>query len=157
MDFDVPEDMQAVLSRVRAFIEAHVVPLEPGLARGFWALSPELDHIRARARAEGLWLPQIAASEGGMGLSVLAHGLVSEVLGRTPLGHYALGCQAPDAGNMELLLEHASAAQKDRFLAPLLRGEGRSAFAMTEPEHAGSNPVWMSTRAVLDGDEWVID
>ena len=157
MDFALPPDMQAVLSRVRAFVEAYVVPLEPGIGRGFWALAPELDHVRARARAEGLWLPQIAREHGGMGLSVLEHGLVSEVLGRTPLGHYALGCQAPDAGNIELLLEYGSSAQRDRFLAPLLRGEARSAFAMTEPEHAGSNPVWLSTRAVLEGDEWVID
>jgi len=157
VDFSVPDEILAVTTRVRAFVDAHVVPLEPGLERGFWALVPELEHIRARARAEGLWLPQIAAEHGGMGLSVLGHGLVSEVLGRTPLGHYALGCQAPDAGNMELLLEYASVPQREQFLAPLLRGDIRSAFAMTEPEHAGSNPVWMSTRAVLDGDSWVID
>ncbi len=157
MDFAIPDDLQAVLTRVRAFIDAHVVPLEAGLDRGFRALEPQLAHVRARARQEGLWLPQIATSEGGMGLSVLAHGLVSEVLGRTPLGHYALGCQAPDAGNIELLLEFASPAQRERFLGPLLRGEQRSAFAMTEPEHAGSNPVWLSTRAVVEGDAWVID
>jgi alkylation response protein AidB-like acyl-CoA dehydrogenase len=157
VDFAPSAEIQAVLARVREFVDTHVMPLERGLGRGFWALAPELDHVRARARAEGLWLPQIAKAEGGMGLSVLEHGLVSEVLGRTPLGHYALGCQAPDAGNMELLLEYGSASQRERFLAPLLRGEIRSAFAMTEPEHAGSNPVWLSTRAVPDGDAWVID
>jgi acyl-CoA dehydrogenase len=157
VDFAIPDDLQAVLTRVRAFVDAHVVPLEAGLDRGFRALEPQLEHVRARARRERLWLPQIGKEHGGMGLSVLAHGLVSEVLGRTPLGHYALGCQAPDAGNIELLLEFGSPGQRERFLDPLLRGEQRSAFAMTEPEHAGSNPVWLSTRAVVDGDAWVID
>ncbi|MBC8068449.1 MAG: acyl-CoA dehydrogenase family protein [Deltaproteobacteria bacterium] len=149
--------MQELLARVRGFVDTHVMPLEGGLSRGFAALEAELGHVRARARDEGLWLPQIAREHGGMGLSVLEHGLVSELLGRTPLGHYALGCQAPDAGNMELLLEHADDDQRTQWLQPLLEGRTRSAFGMTEPEHAGSNPVWMSSRATLDGDEWVID
>ncbi|MFO0637517.1 MAG: acyl-CoA dehydrogenase family protein [Nannocystaceae bacterium] len=156
MDFALSPKMQELLPRVRAFVQTHVLPLERGMARGFWALQPELDHVRERAKHSGLWLPQVPTAHGGMGLSVLEHGLVSEVLGVTPLGHYALGCQAPDAGNIELLLEHGSAEQRERFLQPLLHGRARSAFGMTEPEHAGSNPVWLSTRAELDGDAWVL-
>ncbi len=92
-----------------------------------------------------------------MGLPLRAFGPLSEVMGRTPFGLYVFNCQAPDIGNMEILLEYGTAEQQERFLAPLARGDVRSCFAMTEPEHAGSNPVWMSTTAVLDGNEWVID
>ncbi|MBK8237297.1 MAG: acyl-CoA dehydrogenase family protein [Deltaproteobacteria bacterium] len=156
MDFSPSPVMQALLPKVRSFLDEHVMPLEAGLARGFWALQPELDHVRARAKQVGLWQPQVRREAGGMGLSVLEHGMVSEVLGRTPLGHYALGCQAPDAGNLELLLEYATDDQRESFLRPLLDGTARSAFGMTEPEHAGSNPVWLSTRADDDGDAWVL-
>ena len=92
-----------------------------------------------------------------MGLSLLEFALVGEELGRSPLGHYAFNCQAPDAGNMELLREFGTEAQQDRWLMPLARGEIRSCFAMTEPDYPGSNPVWMGTRAVRDGDDYVID
>lgn len=157
MDFAPNAAMQELLPRVRAFVREHVMPLEAGLPRGFWALVPELEHVRARVREAGMWMPQMPADAGGMGLSLLEHGLVSEELGRTPLGHYAFGCQAPDAGNLELLHAFGSESQQGSFLRPLLAGQVRSAFAMTEPEHAGSNPVWMSTRAVRDGEAWVID
>jgi alkylation response protein AidB-like acyl-CoA dehydrogenase len=92
-----------------------------------------------------------------MGLSLLEFGLVAEVLGRSPLGHYAFNCQAPDAGNMELLRGFGSEDQRERWLEPLVRGEVRSCFAMTEPDYPGSNPVWMGTRAVRAGDDYVID
>jgi len=163
MDFAPSPEMQALLPRVRAFVDTHVMPLEAGLPSGFTALVPELDHVRARVREAGMWQPQVPRAHGGMGLSLLEHGLVSEELGRTPLGHYAFGCQAPDAGNLELLLEFGTPDQHVRFLQPLLDGTARSAFGMTEPEHAGSNPVWLSTRAVPEpepepeGDHWVID
>jgi alkylation response protein AidB-like acyl-CoA dehydrogenase len=82
---------------------------------------------------------------------------LSEVLGWTPYGHYVCNCQAPDVGNMELLLAFGTEAQKREYLEPLARGEVRSCFAMTEPEHAGSNPVVLSTTAVRDGAEWIIN
>jgi alkylation response protein AidB-like acyl-CoA dehydrogenase len=85
------------------------------------------------------------------------HALVSEVLGQTPIGHYAFNCQAPDAGNMEILLQFGTDEQKERFLGPVARGEMRSCFSMTEPDRAGSNPTWLDTRAVRDGDDYVID
>ncbi len=90
-------------------------------------------------------------------MTLAEFGRVSEILGRTPGGHYVFGCQAPDMGNMELLIHAGTPEQRDRYLVPLTRGEIRSCFAMTEPEHAGSNPTWMSTSAVRDGDEYVIN
>jgi alkylation response protein AidB-like acyl-CoA dehydrogenase len=94
--------------------------------------------VRERVRAEGLWAPWLPADAGGMGLALGDFARVSEELGRSPLGHYAFHCQAPDVGNLELLMLHGSAAQRERWLGPLARGELRSTFAMTEPEHAGS-------------------
>ena len=83
--------------------------------------------------------------------------LVGEELGKSPLGHYVVNGQAPDAGNMEILREFGTEAQQERWLSPLVRGDLRSCFAMTEPDHAGSNPVWMGTTAVRDGDHYVIN
>jgi alkylation response protein AidB-like acyl-CoA dehydrogenase len=91
-----------------------------------------------------------------MGLSFLEYAFVSEELGRSPLGHWVVNAMAPDAGNIELLMHHADDALKKRFLGPLVAGKIRSCFSMTEPDHAGSNPVWMSTRAEKDGDDYVI-
>lgn len=157
MDFAIPDSMTDLLGQLRQFVDERIVPLEPQMAGGFVAMQPALDEVRAQARERGWWLPQLPREAGGMGLSVLEHGLVSEVLGRSPLGHYCLGCQAPDAGNMEILLEYGTDAQREQFLTPLLQGQGRSCFAMTEPEHAGSNPVILGTRARRDGDHWVLD
>lgn len=158
MDFSVPKTLAPTLETLRRFIDEHVIPLESEAREaGFHAVESRLGELRQRVRTGGWWLPQIDQAHGGMGLSVLEHGLVSEVLGRSPLGHYVLNCQAPDAGNMELLLEHGTEAQRERWLRPLFDGKIRSCFAMTEPEHAGSNPVWMGTRARRDGDHWVLD
>lgn len=157
MNFTIPTEIQMLLRTVREFVDEEIIPLErPFLAQDFPTLMPQLDAKRQQAKSLGLWLPQISADYGGMGLTLLEHGLVSEVLGRSPLGHYVFNCQAPDAGNMEILIEHATAAQKEQFLYPLLEGEIRSCFSMTEPENPGSNPTWMSTTAVADGDDYVI-
>ena len=94
---------------------------------------------------------------GGLGLNCVEYALVGEELGKSPLGHYVVNGQAPDAGNMEILREFGTEAQQERWLCPLVRGEIRSCFAMTEPDHAGSNPVWMGTTAVRDGDHYVIN
>lgn len=154
----VPESVLALLGRLREFVDTVLIPAEPLLLAGKRAeLEAALVEARAQARAQGFWLPQVAREHGGLGLSLYEHGLVSEQLGRSLLGHHACNCQAPDAGNMEVLIEHGSAEHKERWLAPLLAGEIRSAFAMTEPEHAGSNPVVMSTRAIRSGDDYVID
>ena len=158
MDFSIPEPMQNLLATIRDLLEQDVCPLESRLgSRPFVELVPDLARVREHVKAKGLWAPQLPRSYGGMGLSLREFALVGEELGRSPLGHYAFNCQAPDAGNMELLQEFASGEQKERWLMPLVRGEIRSCFAMTEPDFPGSNPVWMGTRAVRDGDEYIIN
>ena len=154
---EVHVDLEALLATARSFVRAELVPLEPELMHGTWAnIEPTLARLRVRARELGLWSPFLPESLGGLDLPLDAYARLSEVLGWTPFGPYVCNCQAPDVGNMELLLQFGSDAQKTQFLEPLVRGETRSCFAMTEPEHAGSNPVWMSTHAVRDGDEFVI-
>ena len=146
-----------LLQTLEAFVREELIPLErPFLRHDFDTLLPLIEEKRQLAKRLGLWLPQIPEACGGMGLSLYDHGLVSELLGRTPLGHYALNCQAPDAGNMEILIEYGTPEQKERFLMPLLAGDVRSCFSMTEPENAGSNPTWLSTTAEKDGDDYVI-
>jgi acyl-CoA dehydrogenase len=158
MDFSIPEAMHDVLTRVRELLERELFPLEPVLvSQPFSALLPALSEIRRKVKQMGLWAPQIPGRFGGMGLSSIECALIAEELGRSPLGHYAVNSQAPDAGNMEILLEFGSAAQQEQWLMPLVRGEIRSCFAMTEPDHPGSNPVWMGTRAVGDAGDYVID
>ena len=157
MDFSIPDKVQKIMATIRDFMEREVYPLEAAGGDSFRALLPELRQRRARVKELGLWAPQIPREHGGMGLSFMEHALVSEELGRSPFGHYVFNCQAPDAGNMEILMEFGTPAQKERWLAPLVRGEIRSCFSMTEPEYPGSNPVWMATTAVRDGDEYVIN
>jgi acyl-CoA dehydrogenase len=158
MDFAIPEHTQGVLATIRELLEREVYPLESALfSRPFAELLPALATVRREVQARGLWAPQLPKSCGGMGLSLLEFALTGEELGRSPLGHYVFNCQAPDAGNMELLREFGTEVQKARWLMPLARGELRSCFAMTEPDFPGSNPVWMGTRAVRDGDDYVID
>lgn len=145
------------IQAIRAFLERHAFPLEPRfLSTPFKALLPELDELRSEVKRLGLWAPHLPREHGGLGLSLPEFAEVSAVLGESPIGHYLFNCNAPDIGNQELLLAHGSAEQKERWFAPLARGEIRSCFAMTEPEFAGSNPVWMDTRAVRDGDDYVI-
>ncbi len=151
-------EVRPLLRALDEFVREELMPLErPFLDHDFDTLLPALEAKRQLARSLGFWLPQISAAHGGMGLSLFEHGLVSEVLGRTILGHYALNCQAPDAGNMEILIEYGTPAQQERFLRPLLDGDIRSCFSMTEPENAGSNPTWLSTTATTDGDDYIID
>jgi acyl-CoA dehydrogenase len=158
MPLPISERARDVTQRVGDVVERRLIPLEPELlASGWVALLPTLRAVREEVKRAGLWAPFLPREHGGLGLSLLEYATVSEALGRSMLAHWCFGCQAPDVGNMELLIAHGTAAQKERFLAPLARGEIRSCFGMTEPEHAGSNPVWMSTRATLDGDHWVID
>ncbi len=157
MDFAVSEKMQDLLGRIRTFVETELFPLEAEyLDKGFNALAPLLAEKRAKVKSLGLWLPQIDQEYGGLGLSVLEHGLASAELGKSPLGHYCFNCQAPDAGNMEILIKYGTEEQKERYLKPLLAGDIRSCFSMTEPDHPGSNPTWMGTLAAKDGDDYVI-
>jgi alkylation response protein AidB-like acyl-CoA dehydrogenase len=150
--------LDTTLTEIRHFVDDRLLPLEDRTRGWSWnRIEPLLQELREEVRARGWWLPQIAAEQGGMGLSLEDFGRVSELLGRSPFGHFTFNCQAPDAGNMEILIEHGTPEQKERFLKPLLAGRIRSCFAMTEPENAGSNPVRLSTTAVREGDEYVIN
>ena len=147
-----------LVPRYRAFLEKYIIPLEQGAIYGsFRAHLPALKALRAKAKEEGLFTPHLPVSHGGLGLSLVEFASISEVLGTSPLGHYVFNCNAPDIGNMELMHQFASPYLQEKYLRPLERGEIRSCFAMTEPEHAGSNPVHMSTTAVREGDEYVIN
>jgi alkylation response protein AidB-like acyl-CoA dehydrogenase len=121
------------------------------------AVEQPLHALRERMRGEGHLAPHLPPDYGGIGLSLAVFGHLSEELGWSPLGHYVFNCQAPDVGNMELLLQHGSPEQKERWLRPLAAGRLRSCFAMTEPDRAGSNPVWLGTTARADGGDYVID
>jgi alkylation response protein AidB-like acyl-CoA dehydrogenase len=150
-------ELTKTLATIREFVEKEIIPLEPLLLNHEYdTLMEQLVGKRQMAKSLGFWLPQIPREYGGMGLSLFNHGQVSEILGRSLLGHFALNCQAPDAGNMEILIEHGTPEQKEKYLMPLLAGEVRSCFSMTEPENPGSNPTWMSTTAVKDGDDYVV-
>lgn len=158
MDFDPPEHVRPILAAIRQLIDEQVIPAEQEiLERGFAESEAPLRALRDRVKAAGLWGPQIPRELGGLGLGLVEHGLVSEQLGRSPLGHYVFGAQAPDAGNLEVLHKYGTHEQHERYLVPLARGELRSCFAMTEPENPGSNPTMLSCRARLEGDEYVID
>jgi alkylation response protein AidB-like acyl-CoA dehydrogenase len=152
------ERIDTLIEQIRAFMRDDVYPLEERLLReGFRALLPALAEKRRKVKRLGLWAPHLPEEHGGLGLALPEFARVSEVLGHSPLGHYLFNCQAPDIGNMEILMAHGSPEQKARFLGPLMRGEVRSCFAMTEPENPGSNPVMLSASAVKDGDDYVID
>ena len=158
MNFTQENNLASTLSKIREFLREEVFPLEREfLSRPFRDLLPALKEKRERVKALGLWAPQLPRAYGGLGLRLTEFARVSEELGSTPLGHYLFNCQAPDAGNLEVLIEHATPEQKELYLWPLIRGEVRSCFSMTEPEHPGSNPTWMSTRALKDGDDYVIN
>lgn len=150
--------LQALLDEIRDFLQTRVIPYESEfLNRPFRELLPTLEEQRQAVKARGWWAPAIPKEFGGMGLALTEFARVSEELGRTPLGHYVFNCQAPDIGNMEVLMHHANAAQREQYLEPLARGEIRSCFSMTEPDVPGSNPVWLETTAVQDGDAYVIN
>ena len=147
-----------LVSRYQAFLKEFIYPIEKEIIYGsFKSHLPKLRELRELAKSKGLFTPHLSIDEGGLGLSLPEFARISEVLGTSPLGHYIFNCNAPDIGNMELMHAFASPFLKETYLKPLQRGEIRSCFSMTEPEHAGSNPIHMSTKAVLEGDEYVIN
>lgn len=149
----------AILPAIREFVSsAAVAEAERAFLSGpFRAVLPRLEALRRQVREQGLWAPHIPVEFGGLGLPLRAFAHVSEALGRSPIGHYLFNCQAPDVGNMELLISHGTSDQQEHYLLPLVRGEIRSCFSMTEPERPGSNPTWMETMATADGGDYVIN
>jgi alkylation response protein AidB-like acyl-CoA dehydrogenase len=158
MDFAVSEKMQTIIEMMGEFVVKEVIPLEPELLRRpFVEMLPELDEKRRMVRQMELWAPPHPREYGGMGLDLMEFALVSESLGQSPLGHYVFGCQAPDAGNIEILHLYGTDGQKEIYLKPLVAGNIRSCFSMTEVDMPGSNPVMLETTAVKDGNHYVIN
>ena len=162
MDFAYSPKVQALRERVTAFMDTHVYPaeaiFEQQVAEGDrWQPTAIMEDLKRKAKAEGLWNLFLPESEAGAGLSNLEYAPLAEIMGRSMLGSEPFNCSAPDTGNMEVLVRYASESQKQQWLEPLLRGEIRSAFAMTEPDVASSDATNMAARAVRDGSHWLIN
>jgi acyl-CoA dehydrogenase len=158
IDFSVPPEIAELRKGVSDFMERHVYPAEREMSDEGEGLPLELLRtLQGKAKAQGLWAPHMPVEVGGMGIGVVGLALLNEVIGRSPIGPIVLGCQAPDAGNCEILHLYGTEAQKRRWLVPNVAGEIRSCFSMTEPEVSGSDPTGLRTTAVLDGDQWVIN
>jgi acyl-CoA dehydrogenase len=154
VDLAPTEAVSELRARYRAFMEEHVYPNERQLQTDDQEL---IGALQAKAKDAGLWAPHVPAEAGGTGQGFLAYAHLNEEIGRSSYAQLVFGCQAPDAGNAEILHMFGTPEQKERWLFPLVAGEIRSFFSMTEPEVSGSDPTTLKTRAVRDGDEWVID
>src|SRR3954453_14302457 len=142
---------------VRAFMAERVLPNERVLERQDDDGEKLLAQLRGEVRELGLWAPHVPPEAGGSGTGFLDYAYLNEHIGRSMFGQLVFGCQAPDAGNAEILHLFGSDEQNERWLQPLVAGRMRSFFSMTEPDVPGSDPTTLRTRAVRDGDEWVID
>jgi acyl-CoA dehydrogenase len=153
----IPDLVVERRERVRAFMEEHVYPNEPALFREDDAADALTAELRQEAKDAGLWAPHLPPEAGGSGSGFIEYAYLNEEIGRSFIAQLIFGCQAPDAGNGEILHLYGTPEQKERFLAPLVAGETRSFFGMTEPEVAGSDPTLLRGRAERDGDDWVIN
>jgi acyl-CoA dehydrogenase len=165
MDLELSEKLVEVREKIRTFVEEKVAPVEVEYHNEVsvgdrWSHTPRQDEImeslKAEARRLGMWNFFLPESQGGAGISNLDYAHLAEIMGRSRLASEAFNCSAPDTGNMEVLERYGSEEQKKEWLVPLLAGEIRSAFAMTEPGVASSDATNIATSAVLDGDEWVV-
>lgn len=158
MDFAISEKMKTITGMIDDFVDRELIPMEKEfLNKTFRSLLPLIEKKKEMVRKMELWAPNHPIELGGMGLNLIEHALVSESLGRSPLGHFVFGCQAPDAGNIEILHLYGTKEQKEKYLRPLVEGKIRSCFSMTEVDMPGSNPTLMDTTAVKDGDDYVIN
>ena len=165
MDLGLSEDLVEVREKIRKFVEEKVEPIEQEYHHEVgvgdrWSHTSRQEEILAELKDEakklGLWNFFLPESQGGAGISNLQYAHLAEIMGRSRLASESFNCSAPDTGNMEVLERYGSEEQKKQWLEPLLEGKIRSAFAMTEPGIASSDATNISTRAVLEGDEWVI-
>ena len=163
MDFTPSPRVEELKARITDFMDRHVYPAEPTIAaeidliRSGVPYPPSLVTIRRMAKAAGLWNLFLPDEKYGAGLKNWEYGMLAEIMGRSLAASSAFNCAAPDTGNMEILAEFGTPEQKKRWLEPLLEGDIRSCFSMTEPEVAGSDPTLLRTRAVRDGKHWVIN
>jgi acyl-CoA dehydrogenase len=162
MEFEPSEKVRSLQARVEAFMAEHIYPNEEELFAQVnegdrWKPVPHLEELKGKARAAGLWNLFLPESEYGAGLSNLEYAPLCEIMGRSPWAPEAFNCSAPDTGNMEVLVRYGTPEQQQRWLEPLLAGEIRSAFAMTEPDVASSDATNIETRIRRNGDDYVIN
>ena len=166
MDFAYSPRTQDLQARLTRFMEAYVYPAEPVYAAEVaanraagnpWVATKVMETLKAKARAEGLWNLFLPESDLGAGLTNLEYAPLAEIMGRSWIAPEAFNCNAPDTGNMEVLVRYGTPEQKERWLKPLLAGEIRSAFAMTEPDVASSDATNIEAAIVRDGDHYVIN
>jgi len=161
VDFAFSDKVKRLQEQVQAFMDAHIYPnesvYEQQVAAKRWEQPPIMEALKKQARAQGLWNLFLPESEYGAGLTNLEYAPLCEIMGRSPIASEAFNCAAPDTGNMEVIERYGSAAQKERWLTPLLAGEIRSAFAMTEPDVASSDATNIRCAITRDGDDYVIN
>jgi len=155
IDFEIPEETKAVRAKVREFVHGECIPAEADLGKR--PFDEVLGELRQKARSQGLWCPFIPIEHGGMGLGPLANALVQMELGESRLGALALNTQGPDDATMLSLLQLGTEDQKERFLGPLLNGDKRICYSMTEKEPGGADATGLQTKAELDGDHYVLN
>jgi acyl-CoA dehydrogenase len=159
MDFDLSPKVQRLQAQLADFMQREVYPTEPIFERELaeapsrWQIPPVMEELKKKARAEGLWNLFLPESELGAGLTNLEYAPLCEIMGRSPIAPEAFNCSAPDTGNMETLVRYATPAQQEQWLKPLLDGEIRSSFAMTEPAVASSDATNIEARIERDGNQ----
>ena len=162
MEFAISEEGRLIEEQVVRFINEKVIPAELTYADQIHSVAsgddpPIMKSLRADAKRLGLWNLFLPDPEWGPGVSNHDYSVLCEHMGRSQIASRAFNCQAPDTGNIEILAEFGTPAQKEKYLKPLLEGEIRSCFSMTEPDVSGADPTGLRTLAVRDGDEWVIN
>src|SRR4030088_2335663 len=161
MDFEISRKVKALHARLPAFMEEYVYPNEQRyheeIERNRWSPTRVVEELKLKARAVGLWNLFLMKDEHGGGLTNLEYAPLCETMGRSAMAPEVFNCSAPDTGNMEVLVRYGSEEQKDRWLKPLLAGEIRSCFVMTEPAVASSDATNIEASIIPDGDEYVIN
>ncbi|HMS73844.1 acyl-CoA dehydrogenase family protein [Gordonia sp. (in: high G+C Gram-positive bacteria)] len=155
-DFSTEPEFQKKLDWARDFMRAEVMPLET-LELDWPTLLRVIEPLKKQVKEQELWAAHLDPDLGGQGYGQVKMGLLQEILGASPLGTLVFGCQAPDSGNAEILAAVGTPEQKRKWLEPLLSGQMYSSFALTEPDNAGADPTNLTTTAVRDGDEWILN
>jgi acyl-CoA dehydrogenase len=161
MDFEFSARTKELQQRLQAFMDEHVYPnerrFEEEVQKNRWSPAKVIEELKGKARAAGLWNLFLPDDAGGAGLTNLEYAPLCEIMGRSPMAPEIFNCSAPDTGNMEVLARYGTPEQKERWLKPLLAGEIRSCFAMTEPAVASSDATNIQASIVRDGSEYVLN
>jgi acyl-CoA dehydrogenase len=162
MNFEFSDKVKYLQKKLSAFMDEHIYPNEGKFYEQLntgdrWKVIPLIEELKPKARAVGLWNLFLPESEYGGGLTNLEYAPLCEIMGRVPWSAEVFNCSAPDTGNMEVLVRYGTEEQRKRWLTPLLNGEIRSCFAMTEPDVASSDATNIQSSIARDGDEYVIN